>query len=212
MTPQRPTRVSYKHNLKGVQKWTDEAYPAIAQRAKEENAEMHWGDETGCQNETNHLRGYAPIGQTPKMPVGHEHIRVNMISSITNQGKLRFMFYRGSMNAKVLIKFIARLVKSSTKKIFLILDNMKTRPANLVKGWVAKHKDEIELFFLPPYSPQHNPNEYLNGNLKRELAKRGYSKDAAELESKTRGTMEKFQKNSGHIKNLFKAEKIRYAA
>lgn len=212
MTPQRPIKVSYKQNPKEVQKWLDEEFPAIKKRAEEENADIHWGDETGCQNETNYVRGYAPKGQTPTMPVGNEHIRINMISSVTNQGKLRFMFYRGSMNAKVFLKFIKRLIQGSDKKIFLIVDNMRTHHANMIREWLKEHKAEIELFFLPPYSPQHNPDEYLNGNLKRELAKKGFSKDEDELESKARGTMMEIQRNTEHVKSYFQAEMVRFAS
>jgi len=212
MSPQRPIKQSYKQNPEEVKKWLEEEYPAIKERAQKEHAEIAWGDETGCQNETNYVRGYAPVGQTPVMPVGNEHIRVNMISTVNNQGKMRFMFYRGSMNAKVLIKFLRRLILGSTHKLFLILDNMKVHHAKLVHEWLEKHKDKIEIFFLPSYSPQHNPDEYLNGNLKRELAKKGYSKDADELESKARGTMKKFQLDTEHIKSFFQAKRVRYAA
>jgi len=212
MTPQRPIKRSYKQNPEEVKKWLEEEYPAIKERAKQEKAEIAWGDETGCQNETNYVKGYAPIGQTPVMPVGNEHIRVNMISTITNQGKMRFMFYRGSMNAKVLIKFLRRLVLGADRKIFLILDNMKVHHAILVRDWLKEHKDEIELFFLPSYSPQHNPDEYLNGNLKRELARKGYSKDANDLEIKARGTMKKFQRDHLHIISFFHAKLVQYAS
>ena len=212
MTPQRPIKRSYKQNPEEVQKWLEEEYPKIKQRAKEENAEIHWGDETGCQNETNYVKGYALKGKTPSMPVGNEHIRVNMISSITNQGKLRFMFYRGSMNAKVFLKFLNRLIKGANRKIFLIVDNMKTHRAKMVSEWVLAHQNVIEIFYLPPYSPQHNPDEYLNGNLKRELAKKGFSKTEDELESKARGTMKTFQNNPEHIKSYFHAENVRYAS
>ena len=211
MTPQRPIKKNYKQNPEKVQKWIEEEYPEIKERAEKENAEIHWGDETGCQNETNYVKGYAPKGKTPTLSVGNEHIRVNMISSITNQGKLRFMFYDGSMNAKVFIKFLSRLIKGANRKIFLIVDNMKTHHANMVKDWLELHKTEIELFFLPPYSPEHNPDEYLNGNLKRELAKKGYSKTADELESKARSSMKKFQNDKEHVASFFKAEKIKYA-
>lgn len=212
MSPQRPIKRSYKQNPEEVQKWLDEEYPAIKERAKEENAEIAWGDETGCQNETNYVKGYAPIGQTPVLPVGNEHIRVNMISAITNQGKMRFMFYRGSMNAKVLIRFLQRLVNAAKRKIFLILDNMRVHHAKLAREWLEKHGDVIEIFYLPAYSPQYNPDEYLNGNLKRELAKKGYSKNKDELESKARGTMKKFQIDTEHIKSFFQAEKVKYAS
>jgi transposase len=212
MTPQRPIKVSHKQKPEEVEKWIGEEFPAIKERAKEEDAEIHWGGETGCQNETNYVKGFAPKGKTPAMPVGNEHVRVNMISSITNQGKLRFMFYNGSMNGKVFIRFLTRLVKGAERKIFLIVDNMKTHHSKMVTGWVEKRKNDIELFFLPPYSPQHNPDEYLNGNLKRELAKKGYSKNEGELESKARGTMKTFQNDKQHVASFFHAEKVIYAS
>jgi transposase len=212
MSAQRPIKRSYKQNPERIRKWLDEEFPAIKARAKSENAEIAWGDETGCQNETNYVRGYAPIGATPVLPVGNEHLRVNMISAITNQGKLRFMFYRDSMNAGKLIEFLRRLVAGARRKIHLILDNMKVHHAKRVQEWLGKHQDEIEVFFLPPYAPQHNPDEYLNGNLKRELAGKGYSKTLDELESKARSTMKKFQNDSARVASFFQAEPVRYAS
>jgi transposase len=209
---QRPVKRNHKQNPIEVEKWLKETYPAIKERTKKEKAEVAWGDETCCQNESNYVKGYAPVGQTPTLPVGNEHFRVSMISAITNQGKLRFMFYNGGMNAKRLIEFMRRLIKEASRKIFLILDNLKSHHAKLVTEWLEKHKDEIEVFFLPPYSPEYNPDEYLNGNLKRELAKKGYAKTVDELESKARGTMKSFQKNAAHVANFFKAERVKYAA
>jgi transposase len=209
---QRPVKRNYKQNPVEIQKWLDEEYPAIKERAKAENAEIAWGDETGCQNESNYIKGYAPIGKTPVLPVGSEHIRVNMISAITNQGKVRFMFYREKMNGKMLIKFMRRLIKDSKRKIFLILDNLKAHHAKIVTAWLEKHKDEIEVFYLPSYAPEYNPDEYLNGNLKRDMAKKGYSVSEDEVESKARGTMKKFQLDPVHVIRFFQAEHVLYAA
>ena len=209
---QRPVKRNHKQNPAEVNKWLEEEYPAIKERAKEENAEIAWGDEACCQNESNYVKGYAPIGQTPVLPVGNEHFRISMISAITNQGKLRFMFYKGGMNAKRMIEFMRRLIKEASRKIFLILDNLKAHHAKVVKEWLEKHKDEIEVFFLPPYSPEYNPDEYLNGNLKREMAKKGYAETVDALESKARCTMKSFQKNVAHVASFFKAKPVQYAA
>ena len=211
-TPQRPVKKNYKQNPEEIKAWLDEEYPAIEQRAKDENAEIHWGDETGCYNESNYIRGYAPKGQTPVLEVGNEKIKVNMVSSITNRGKLRFMFYREKMNGKMLIKFMRRLIKDSPKKIFFIIDNLKAHHAKLVTAWVEKHKDEIEIFYLPAYSPQYNPDEYLNGNLKREMAELGYSENEDQIESKARGVMKTFQNRPDHVASFFQAEKVKYAS
>jgi len=211
MTPQRPITKNYKQNPEHIKKWLDEEYPDIKQRAKEENAEILWGDETGIQNQANYIRGFAPIGQTPIMPVGNPKLRINMISVISNQGKLRFMFYEGNMNAKLLIEFMGRLLKRADKKIFLILDNLPSHHAKIVRDWLSLRKDKIEVFFLPPYAPQYNPDEYLNGNLKREMAKQRYSENVKELENKARNIMRSFQKDREHIKSFFQKKEVRYA-
>jgi transposase len=209
---QRPVKRNHKQNPAEIAKWLEEQYPAIKERAVKENAEIAWGDETCCQNESNYVKGYAPIGQTPVLPVGNEHFRISMISAITNQGKLRFMFYKGGMNAKRLIEFMRRLIKEASRKIFLILDNLKSHHAKIVSEWLEDHKEQIEVFFLPPYSPEYNPDEYLNGNLKREIAKKGYAGTVDELESKARGTMKAFQNNPSHVASFFKGKNVRYAA
>jgi transposase len=209
---QRPVKRSHKQNPVAIEKWLTEEYPAIQERAKTENAEIHWGDETCCQNESNYVKGYAPVGQTPVLPVGNEHFRISMMSAITNQGKLRFMFYKGGMNAKRLIEFMRRLIKDADRKIFLILDNLKSHHAKIVAQWLGEHKEQIEVFFLPPYAPEYNPDEYLNGNLKRDLAKKGYADTVDALESKARGSMKAFQNNPAHVASFFSAFHVRYAA
>jgi len=211
-TPQRPIKRNYKQNPAEIKEWLEVEYPKIKERAKAENAEINWGDETGCQNESNYVRGYAPKGQTPVLSVGNEHLRVNMISAITNQGKLRFMFYREKMNGKMLIKFMRRLIKDSQRKIFFIIDNLKAHHAKIVNEWAKKHKAEIEIFYLPNYAPEYNPDERLNGNLKRELANKGFSKNEDEIESKARSAMKSFQKKPSHVASFFQDKCVKYAA
>jgi transposase len=212
MTPQRPIKRSYKQNTEEVKAWLEVEYPEIKRRAKEENAEINWGDETGCYNESNYIKGYAPIGQTPVLPIGNEKIKVNMVSAITNQGKLRFMFYNDRMNGKMLIKFMKRLIKDSQRKIFFIIDNLKAHHAIIVNDWVAENIDRIEVFYLPSYCPEYNPDEYLNGNLKRELADKGYSENEKEIESKARGIMKIFQNNPVHVASFFQHKSVKYAS
>jgi transposase len=212
-TPQRPRKQNYKQQPEEVQKWLDETYPDIAKRASEEDAEIHWGDETGCQNECNYVKGYAPKGQTPTLPFSGDKLRVNMISSITNQGKLRFMFYEDRFNALIFVTFIKRLVKDAKgRKIFFIVDNIKPHHAKIVKEWVKLHQEEIELFFLPPYCPEYNPDEYLNGNLKREMAKKEYAETKGQIESNARGIMMSIQRNHEHVATFFHAAFVKYAA
>ena len=90
-----------------------------------------------------------------------------MISAITNQGAVRFMVYRETMTAKVLLRFFKRLIDGTMKKVFLILDNLKVHHAKVVKQWLQRHREDIEVFYLPSYSPERNPDEYLNADLKQ---------------------------------------------
>ena len=92
--------------------------------------------------------------------------RVNMLSAVNSQGKVRFMIYQDTMNQQRLIRFMERLIRDSKQKVFLILDNLKVHHGKLAASWLEKHKDKIEVLFLPPYAPEYNPDEYLHHVLK----------------------------------------------
>lgn len=133
-TPQKLTKRSYEQRPEEVRTWLEEEYPAIQERAKAENAEIHWGDETGVRSDSQHDRSYAPKGSTPVVRLSAKYTAVNMISTVTNQGLVRWMIYDGTLNAQVFIKFLKRLVRGAQgRKIFLILDNLKVHHAKIVK-------------------------------------------------------------------------------
>jgi len=211
-TPQKPLKRAYEQDSKKVDKWLKEEYPDIKSRAKVEGAEIHWGDETGLRNTTQHGRSYAPKGKTPVQRVPAKRVSTNIISSITNQGKVRFMGYHGSMNAKVLIRFFKQLIKNAPGKIFLILDNLRVHHAIIVKEWLEKHKEKIEVFYLPSYSPERNPDEYLNGDLKAGVHSQSPALSANELAKKARAHLRKLQRNPQRVKNYFRHPMIAYAA
>ena len=139
-----------------MRQWLETDYPAIVKRAKAENAEIHWADETGLSNQANYGRSFAPRGKTPVVPRLAQRFTQSMISSLTNRSQLRFMVYDGALNAQIFLRFLKRLVRSASQKIFLIIDNLRPHHAKLVTVWVEAHKDQIELFYLPPYAPEHN--------------------------------------------------------
>jgi len=211
-TPQKPLKRAYEQNPKAVQRWLDEEYPAIAKRAKEEGAEIHWGDETGLRNDSQHGRSYAPRGKTPAISLSAKRQRINLISSITNQGKLRFMTYQEKMNADLLIRFMMRLIKDRDQKIFLVLDNLRVHHSKKIKAWLADRQDRIEVFYLPSYSPEMNPDEYLNCDLKAGVHSRPPTRAKGELKRKTIAHLRRVQKLPGRVKSYFQHPKIAYAA
>lgn len=211
-TPQKPTKRAYEQNAKAVEQWLETSYPEIAARAKKEKAEIHWGDETGVHNDAYNARGFAPKGQTPVVRLNAKKASINMISTITNQGKVRFMLYKETMTSPVFIKFLSRLVKDAKSKIFLILDNHRVHHSKDVKAWLEKHREQIELFYLPSYSPELNPDEYLNGNLKQKVRSGIPARSQKDLIKKTRSFMKTLQRRPHHVCGYFQHPKAAYAA
>jgi transposase len=211
-TPQKPAKRAYEQQPAAVKKWLDEEYPAIASKAKEEQADIYWGDETGVRNDCQHGRSYAPKGKTPVLRLPAKRISLNMISALTNQGKVRFMIYKENMTAQVLITFMQRLVKDAPRKVFLILDNLKVHHAKLVQEWLAEHREQIEVFYLPSYSPELNPDEYLNCDLKDGVHSAPPTRTENTLREKVTSHMRKLQKLPERIVKYFKHPSIAYAA
>ena len=211
-TPQRPLKRAYEQQPAAVQHWLDEAYPEIERKAKAEGAEIHWGDETGFRNDHHYGRGYSPKGKTPVVRISAKRVQMNMISTVTNQGKSRFMVYRENMNAQLLIKFLKRLIKGSDRKIILILDILRVHHAKLVRGWLDDKEDKIEIFYLPSYSPELNPDEYLNNDLKYGVHSKSLFRDQESLKKGIISFMQRLKKKPQQVMNYFKHHSIAYAA
>jgi transposase len=191
--------------------WVNETYPGIVKQAAEENAEIWWVDETGCRNASNYVKGYAPKGETPTLPVASAHIGVNMISSITNTGGLRYHFYRGKFNQDIYMGFLKRLVKTTGRKVFAIVDNSSTHHGLLVHKWKEKQVEHITIFHLPSYAPHLNPVEYMNNNLKRALLKKGYSVNEDDIEKKAMSIMRSIQATKNRVVDFFEHDDVKYA-
>lgn len=211
-TPQKPVKRAYEQDPKKVAKWLETTYPDIATRAKQEHAEIHWGDETGIQSDAYNAKGFSPKGKAPVVRLNAKKSSINMISAITNNGKARFMIYRETMTGTVLIKFMSRLIKDAGRKVFLILDNLRVHHGKKVAAWLEANRERIEVFFLPPYAPEYNPDEYLNGDLKHKIRSGLPARSQDDLEKKTRSFMKTLQKRSHHVKNYFKHPSVTYAA
>jgi len=211
-TPQKPFRRAYEQNPKLVKQWLEEQYPGIARRAKQEDAEIQWADETGLCNGSYYGRSYAPRGQTPAIRLPARPQRINLISTVTNQGKVRFMVYRDTMTAQTMIRFMRRLVKDVGRKVFLIVDNLRVHHSKLVREWLEEHRKKIEVFYLPSYSPELNPDEYLNCDLKVGVHTGVPATSKSDLARKAIGHLRMLQKRPARVAKYFKHPKIAYAA
>ncbi len=210
-TVQKPKKQAYEQRPAEVARWLAEDYLAIQARTKREQAEIYWGDETGLRTDNQQTRGYASKGQTPVLRLKINRESLNMISAVTNQGKVRFRLFEGSMNAKRLITFMKGLNKDAKRKVILILDNLRVHHARPVKDWVAEHAESIEICYLPAYSPELNPDEYLTCDLKYGVRTGVPARSKQDLKSKTRGHMRKLQNTPARVRKYFEAESIQYA-
>ena len=212
-TPQKPIKKAYEQRPEAVQQWLQQEYPAIERRAKTEGAEIHWGDETALVNTDVRGRSYAPAGKTPvTMAVGGTRHKLSMIATVTNQGKARWMIIDDAFNADKLIEFLQALIKDAGKKVFLILDNLRVHHSKPVKAWLAERVSQIEVFYLPSYSPELNPEERLNADLKQAMGKKVPVRTKAKLREAANEHMLMIEQSPERVKSFFGDPKVKYAA
>jgi transposase len=211
-TPQNPMKKACEQSPAAVKEWLEEEYPVIAACAKVEGGEIHWGDETGLRSDDVRGRRYAPQGQTPVIRVNVKRHSLSVIATVTNKGQMRWTAFDGALNPDILIDFLRRLVKDAGRKIYLILDNLRVHHSKAVKAWLAEHKHEIEVFYLPSYSPEINPNEMANADLKQAVTKLTPAGTKLQLVKATAKHLRSVQRRPDRIKSYFQQAPVRYAA
>jgi transposase len=211
-TAKRPRRHARQQDPEEVRQWLEKTDPAIEKRAEEEGAEIHWCDETGVAADEHPRSGYAREGHPATMEVPDKHIRRNMISAISNEGTVRFMTYKGTLDAALFLVFLGRLLRTSTRKIFLIVDRLRAHEKDTVMNWVEARKDRIEVFYLPRRAPELNADEYLNNDLKENVNEAGLPDSKEDLRSRIQHFMRKLFHWPEHVRNYFLHPCVQYAA
>lgn len=212
-TPQKPMRRAFEQDSEAVRYWLEKEYPSIRQQAKREGALIYWGDEMGLRSDHAVGRTYGRRGQTPIIPGTGQRFGCNMISAITNRGHLNFMVFKQRFKAPVFIEFLRRLTRQQDgRKIFLIVDGHPVHRAKKVKDWLKKNTHKIRLFRLPGYSPELNPDEVLNQDVKSNSLGRKRSHNQQELMANVRSYLWRRQRQPEIVKNYFKEKHVRYAA
>ena len=211
-TPQRPARRAYQQDPADLTRWRADVYPSIAAEAKRCGAEVHWLDEAGVRTDCTAGTSYSPRGTTPTARVTGRPARVNVISTLTNAGAVRFSVFAGRFTAPVFVAFLARLLRSTTGAVFLVLDGHPVHRSRRVRDWVAERAGRLRLFFLPPYCPELNPTEYLNHAVKGTLPRVRRAKDRGELAGQVRAYLRVVQQRRHLARRFFRAKPVRYAA
>jgi transposase len=211
-TAKKPQRHARRQDPEEVRKWLEETYPAIEEQAKKEDAKIFWCDETGSAADEHPGRGYAREGERATMEVPKPHIHMNQISAISNTGAVRFMTYAQTMNAARFVVFLDRLLRSTTEKVYLIVDRLKAHDTAAVTAWVKSHQDRLALFSLPASVPELNADEYLNNDLKGQINDKGLPNSKGELRSRIQGFMRRLLHLPEHVKSYFHHPCVQYAA
>src|ERR671936_1424454 len=203
-SPQRPQRRALEQNPAAVARWLATEFPAIRARAKREGGLVLWLDEMGVRSDAATGRSWAPVGQTPVIKRTGKRFRVNMLSAISNAGRLRFRLFTGSFTAAVFIDFLGRLLRDSGgRKVHLIVDGHPVHRAKLVSAFIARHGERIQLHVLPGYSPELNPVELLNQDVKANAAGRRRARSAAELAKELRSYLRRRQRQPEVVARFF---------
>jgi transposase len=212
-SPQRPQRRALEQNPVAVARWLATEFPAICAQARREGGMVLWLDEMGVRSDAAAGRSWAPVGRTPVIKQTGKRFRVNMISAISNQGLLRFRLFTGSFTGGVFIDFLRRLLRDCQgRKVHLIVDGHPVHRAKLVSAWVGRHAERIELHFLPGYSPELNPVELLNHDVKTNAAGRRRPRSAGELREELHGYLRRRQRQPQVLVRFFDHPTTRYAA
>lgn len=211
-TAKKPRRHASDQDPKEVKRWLAINYPELVCKAKSEGAVILWCDEVGIAADSFARYAYARKGHRATIEVPKPHIRVNLISAISNTGLLRFMTYTEGMDAALFLVFLTRLIDAINAKIYLIADNLPAHQARKVQRWVAKHKNQIEIVPLPKYSPELNADEYLNNDVKDNVKALGLPDNQDRLRALIQSFMHRLRYCPGHVISYFLNPWVRYAA
>lgn len=212
LTPQKPVRRAYEQDPAAVEQWLQEEYPAIRAQARQEQAQIHWLDEMGLRSDHQAGRSYGRRGQTPVVLGTGQRFRCNMISAITNRGRLAFMVFRQRFTARVFLDFLRRLLRLTKRKLYLIADRHPVHKAGVVRRWLEKHSRRVRLFWLPSYSPELNPDELLNQDVKTNAVGRVRPRDQQELIGNVRSYLRITQGHPPVVRRYFRERHVQYAA
>jgi transposase len=210
MSPQRPLYRSWKQDPERVERWKREEYPAIRARAAAEGATILFADEASVRTDYHAGTTWAPVGQTPVVISSAVRHSVKIVSAVGQRGELSFQVHEGSMNAERFIEFLQSILHDFDTPVFLVVDGSSVHKAKIVKEYVASTRGRLELFFLPPYSPELNPDEWVNKNVKHDRIARAVPMTRDDLMEVAVEALERLKKCPGIVRGFFGDPKLRY--
>jgi transposase len=212
LTVQRPLWRAWQQDPVAVDRWKHVEFPKIQREAKRLGATIYFQDESGIRSDFHAGTTWAPSGQTPVVRATGARFSLNMISAVSPRGELRFMVIDGRVNAGVFCTFLDRLMHGEDGHVFLVVDGHPAHKAKLVQRHVATYDGRLRLYFLPPYSPELNPDEYVWGWVKTHRVGRQVYASKEELRRVVTSALRSLQQRVDAIIGFFRAPDLQYIA
>lgn len=212
LTPQRPVWRAYQQKPEEVQRWLQEEYPRIKRLARQKKALIFFGDEAGVRSDHHAGTTWAVKGKTPVVSSTGARFGLNLISAVSAQGEFRFMTVKGRVGAVQFIDFIKRLLHGTQQTVFLIVDGHPAHKAKMVTRFIETVKDRFQLFILPPYSPELNPDERVWNDLKNNAVGKQSITTPQQLHKAVISHLRFIQKTPERVRSYYNNETTKYAA
>jgi hypothetical protein len=208
LTPQKPARQAREQDPDDVREFVEQTLPAVKEQAEQEEAQLHFVDEVGVKTSDQIGTSYAPKGETPIQEVPKTHIEQDVISSVTPDGDLLYWAFPGTMNAEKFIDFLERLVSEASGKIIVFTDRHPAHEAKAVEDWLEGRESQIEVEWLPRYSPEYNADEFLNNDLKQVLKNEPMPQSTSDFRETICGILKWIASMPDRVKGYFEQTEV----
>lgn len=212
LTCQKPLYSAIQKDESLVKAWLKKIYPGIKSRASKEKADIYFGDAAHIRSDHHSGKTWGIRGETPIVKTTGARFSFSLISAVSARGLMRFMVIEGGVNSAVFIRFLKRLIAGAKRKIFLIVDNGPSHVSKKTKTFVSSINDKLELFYLPPYSPDLNPDELVWNHLKTNTVGRSTVTNKSDFKKQVTRSMKSLQKDPEKVKSFFQKQSLKYAA
>lgn len=210
IVPVKPLRRAYERDPVAIEKWKEEEYPALRERAKKYNAEIYFLDEAGIRSDSVLGKTWGPKGERTTVETSGRRQSVNVVSAVSEEGGFWFDIYSGMMNAEKFIDTLHSLMSRRQRPVYVVLDGLPAHRAKCVAEYVQQWKGFLELHFLPGYAPELNPDEFVWNYVKSEGPAKRPLKAGESLKQRVSDILTAIKKSKELVKSFFRAESVSY--
>jgi len=211
LSPQRPLYRAYEQDPEKVTAWKEKTFPEIQARAKKEGASIFFADESSVRTDYHAGTTWAPVGRTPVVQSTGKRRSISMVSAVSPRGELHFDIQDQGITAEDFLIFCKKLISDAGRPVFLILDNSQVHRAKILREYAKEEAGgKLTLFFLPPYSPDLNPDERVWKNVKHDNLGRAAAKSTDDLTRFARIALAKLKSAPDIVRAFFADPALTY--